>query len=78
MYGEFENVRLTDAQLDKLNARFPPEQVQREIEALSGYMRSKGKRYADHYATLLNWLRRDFPPSQDKPKLIEESWCQDG
>ncbi len=77
MYGEFENVRLTDSQLDKLNTRFPPEQVQQEIEALSGYMRSKGKRYADHYATLLNWLRRDFPPQESKPKLIEESWCQD-
>lgn len=73
-YGEFGNVRLTDAELDKLLSRWSDAQVSQEIEALSAYMRSKGKRYADHYATLLNWLKRDFPPA-GKTALIEEEWA---
>lgn len=73
-YGEFGNVKLTDTELDKLTARWTPNQVSQEIEALSAYMRSKSKRYADHYATLLNWLKRDFP-SAGKTKLIEEDWA---
>lgn len=75
-FGEFENVRLTDAELDKLMSRWPASQVEKEIEALSAYMRSKGKRYADHYATLLNWLKRDYPPAGPaEGGLIEEDWC---
>ena len=30
-----------------------------QIENLSSYMASTGKRYKDHYATILNWDRRD-------------------
>lgn len=71
-YGEFGNVKLSEAELDKLCARWEPGQVEREIEALSAYMRSKGKRYADHYATLLNWLKRDCP--QGRQALAEEGW----
>ena len=75
-YGEFGNVKLTDAELDKLTARWTPNQVSQEIEALSAYMESKGKRDASHYATLLNWLKRDFP-SAGKTKLIEEDWANE-
>ena len=79
IYGEFANVKLTDAELDKLTARWTMDQVQQEVEDLSAYMKSKGKRYADHYATLLNWLKRDHPggakPSTQKTTLIEEGWC---
>ncbi len=72
-YGEFGNVKLSAAELDKLTARWTPNQVVQEIEALSAYQRSRGKRYADHYATLLNWLKRDYPPADDKPKRQEAS-----
>ena len=61
-YGEFANVLLTDKALTSLLGRWKPEQVRTEIEALSAYMQSKGKRYADHHATLLNWLKKDYPP----------------
>lgn len=61
-YGEFGNVLLTDKALTSLLGRWKPEQVRTEIEALSAYMQSKGKRYADHHATLLNWLKKDYPP----------------
>lgn len=80
-YGEFDNVLLTDVELDKLRARWPDQQVCAEIEALSTYMKSRGRRYADHYATLLNWLKCDYPP-EDKPSsssgLIEEGWVNAG
>jgi len=57
-YGEFQNVMLTATERAKLT-----EAVGREaeplIERLSSYMESKGRRYKSHYATLLNWSRRD-------------------
>lgn len=75
-YGEFGNVRLSGEELRKLCSRWTEEQVGQAIESLSAYMRSKGKRYADHYATLLNWLKRDHPPGASG-KLIEEEWAND-
>ena len=72
-YGEFGNVYLTHAEYDKLHTRWTEAQVAQEIENLSAYMASKRKRYESHYATLLNWLKKDFPP-QSKTTLIEEDW----
>lgn len=72
-YGEFGNVRLSEAELDKLCARWTAGQVGQAIEALSAYMRSKGKRYADHYATLLNWLKRDYPQG-GQSLTVGEGW----
>ena len=54
-YGEFKNVLLTDDEykkVEELNALS-------QIENLSSYMASTGKRYKDHYATIKNWDRRD-------------------
>ena len=69
IYGEFKNVRLKEEEFEKLKAKFPTDYKDR-IEALSVYMRSRGKTYKDHYATILNWARKE----QDKdaqPKPIE-------
>lgn len=41
------------------------------IERLSGYIESTGKRYKSHYATILNWARRDEEQGKEprgKPK----------
>ena len=57
LYGEFENVKLSDAELEKLKARTP--QAATYIEKLSSYIASTGKKYKSHYATLLNWIRKD-------------------
>ena len=38
------------------------------IEKLSSYLAQTGKRYKSHYATLLNWIRRDGKEKQDKQK----------
>lgn len=54
-YGEFKNVLLTDDEykkLEEINALS-------QIEKLSSYIASTGKRYKSHYATILNWDRRD-------------------
>lgn len=67
--GEFENVLLTGEELEKLKTRFPHDWQQR-IESLSRYMESKGRRYKNHYATILAWERRDNGSGnegQDKP-----------
>ena len=57
-YGEFENVALSEEELEKLKERFPYDWQER-IERLSAYMKSTGKRYKSHYATILNWARKE-------------------
>ena len=57
-YGEYNNVLLSDTDLEKLKAEFPND-YQSRIERLSGYMQSTGKSYKDHLATIRNWARRD-------------------
>lgn len=56
-YGEYVNVKLTDADLSKLKADFPADWQER-IERLSTYMASTGKTYKNHLATIRNWARR--------------------
>lgn len=57
-YGEFNNVILSSEEIEKLKAKFPNDWAER-IETLSAYMKSKGKRYKSHYATILAWARKD-------------------
>ena len=66
-HGEFKNVLLSEEELEKLKERFPYD-WQDKIEHLSQYMKSKGKRYKSHYATILDWARRDAKKSDGKPK----------
>ena len=56
-YGESNNVLLTDDELDKLKDKFPD--WEDRIERLSGYVESKGAKYKSHYATIINWARRE-------------------
>ena len=57
-HGEYSNVLLTDVELEKLQAKFPNDWQQR-IEKLSAYMKSTGKVYKDHLATIRNWARME-------------------
>lgn len=63
-YGEYQNVLLSDDDLNKLKAEFPADWGSR-IERLSSYMASSGKSYKNHLATIRNWARRDKP--SEKP-----------
>lgn len=57
-YGEYQNVLLSDSDMQKLQAEFPTEWEER-IERLSYYMESKGVTYKNHLATIRNWARKD-------------------
>lgn len=59
LYGEFKNVKLTEEEFEKLKILYGSKIVSDYIEKLSGYLKAKGKKYQDHYATLLNWIRKD-------------------
>ena len=62
------NVRLTDkeyAELSKLN-------LLNEIDTLSVYIASKGKKYKSHYATILNWDRKNKRELQDKKESVKK------
>ncbi len=67
-YGEFGNVQLSAEELAKLKTKLGGE-ADGYIERLSGYMASTGKRYKDHYATILNWSRKDTASGNAPSKL---------
>lgn len=56
-YGEYNNVLLTDDELDKLKSEYSD--WEDRIERLSSYVASTGKSYKSHYATIRNWARKD-------------------
>ncbi len=56
-YGEYNNVLLTDKELEKLKAEFSD--WEERIERVSAYVASTGKSYKSHFATIRNWARKD-------------------
>lgn len=71
-YGEYNNVLLTDDELQKLKTEYS-DYMQR-IENLSCYIASTGKVYKSHYATIRNWARKDAQNPQQKRKEIVPEW----
>lgn len=67
-YGEFENVLLTDEEYHKLEKS----NLLPYIERLSGYIASRGKKYKSHYATILNWSRKDKPSKKTLEEIMGE------
>ena len=65
-YGEFENVLLSDIEYEKLVSRFNESNTKLLIESLSTGIASKGYKYKNHYAALLNWARREIKNYQEK------------
>jgi hypothetical protein len=58
--GAFENVSLSEEELQKLKDQFGDRHAEL-IENLSSYIASKGKKYKSHYATILTWERKNNP-----------------
>lgn len=56
-YGAYNNVLLSDTDLEKLKAEFPD--WQDRIERLSEYIASTGKSYKNHLATIRSWAKKD-------------------
>lgn len=55
VYGEFENVKLTDEEYEKIKQQ----NLLEFIDRLSTYLSSTGKKYKSHYATILTWARKE-------------------
>lgn len=73
-YGELENVMLTDDQYDKLKEKFPKDYTDK-IDNLSFYISSKGKKYKNHYATILSWSRKEAKETvKAKNNKIDKLW----
>lgn len=62
LYGEYQNVCLTDDEYNGLKDKLQ-DHTNIMIDKLSRYIKSTGKKYQSHYATILNWYE------QDKDKL---------
>ena len=58
LYGRFKNVVLSEAELQELMTLFPWD-YQKRIDHLSVYMKSSGKEYQNHFATICLWAERD-------------------
>ena len=59
-YGQYQNVLLSDDELEKLKTEFPVDWEER-IERVSEYCASKGATYKNYLATIRNWARKDKP-----------------
>ena len=64
-HGRFENVLLTENEINELKEKYPDE-CSEKIERLSRYLETTGKRYNNHFATLVQWLSEDV--KQNMPK----------
>jgi len=54
---EFENITLTDIEIQKLNDKFNIITLQKMYEKLSNYKYSSGKNYKSDYHTLIGWVK---------------------
>lgn len=64
-YGQYQNVLLSDDELEKLKTEFPDDWQER-IERVSEYCASKGATYKNYLATIRNWAKRDIK-NKDQP-----------
>lgn len=66
-YGEFQNVFLTKDDHADLCARFGSGAVAKYIEEMSTYQSAKKKKYSNHKAALVNWMRKKNVVESAKP-----------
>jgi phage replication O-like protein O len=65
LLGEFQNIKLSQEEYDKLIKRFGEVITKEKIEILSSGIASKGYKYKSHYATILSWDRKDKMDNRD-------------
>lgn len=71
--GEFQNVKFTADELEKLKSEFPRD-YQDRIERVSSYCASTGKKYKNYLATIRNWARKDPKPQEETTRRYEQPW----
>jgi hypothetical protein len=69
-YGQFQQVMLTEDEHSKLEAEFGIKGAQDMIDRLDGYIASKGVKYKNHYATIMNWHRKDVKEEQQQQAQV--------
>ena len=69
-HGEYNNVLLTDDELEKLQKEYPD--YSERIDRLSSYIASTGKAYKSHYATIRNWARKDTQNQTAQPRPSQQ------
>ena len=67
-HGEFSNVLLSAEEFIKLAERMGDICRNEYIERLSTYLEQNGRKYKSHYATILNWWRKDGEPIERSPE----------
>ena len=76
--GEFRNVRINELQFKRLVARLGSVPLANYyIRHLSSHMKSRGRSYQDHYATIISWWESDVAHNR-LPKPGEEGSTQHG
>lgn len=70
-YGQYQNVLLSDDELEKLKTEFPGDWEER-IERVSEYCASKGVTYKNYLATIRTWARKD------RPRVVAKNDVQSG
>lgn len=70
-YGTYNNVVLSDKDMETLKKEFPKDWQER-INNLSEYCESTGKKYKNHLATIRNWANRDKRKKKDEAPHYEE------
>ena len=65
IYGEFKNISLTNEEYRQLEEKLQ-DHTKIMIDKLSRYIKSSGKTYQSHYATILSWY------DEDKEKLTQK------
>ena len=73
-YGEYNNVLLTDEEMEKLKAEYSD--LDERIERLSSYVASTGKAYKSHYATIRNWAKKDAEKQKPIRQEVVPSWMK--
>lgn len=71
-YGQYQNVLLSDEDMEKLKSEFPEDWEQR-IERLSEYIASKGAKYKNHLATIRAWARKEEKPNAERVRRNERT-----
>ena len=71
-FGEFQNVLLSDEEMEKLKAFFPHDLDDR-ITRLDEYIENSGKKYKNHYLTIKTWARKDGYDFEAVQKAEKES-----
>ena len=67
IFGEYQNVFLTEKEYKRLKADFAG--LDGLIEQLSAYVQSTGRKYADHAATLRIWAKRQKSEQKQAPGI---------